>query len=548
VTRRHVRSRRAAVVLAAVLAALVVGGLTAPAASAHAALLATTPADGEILARPPTAVTLTFGEPVGTGLGSLKVLSSQGARADTGQITTTGGGTVVHLALRPHLARGSYLVLWRVVSADSHPVSGTFTFSVGAVSPLATGHPGSAPGPGLILGATRFLGFGALLALGGGALFCLLLWPGGLRERAVRRVLVGAAGAELLAAIGALLVQGPYAAGLGLFHSLDGTLLSAVTGTRYGTATSTRIALSAVALGVAVAVRRLPDRSVALTLTVLAGGMAATWTAAGHGGAGELQPWAAVLDFSHLLAVSAWTGGLLMLVLGLRGRWDDPVAARILPAWSRLATCAVVVLVVSGVFAGWRAVRGVDALASTPYGLLLIAKTSTVGLMLFLGLLGRTYVRRHQRSPAAPATAEDVDLLRRGVVNETGLAVVVLVVTAVLVQTVPAAEAYAPPHHGTSSAGPLRVQVDLLPARRGVNGLHVYTLGAGGRTVDVAEVAGQLVGADGTTVTVRPAHRSPGHYEDLGVVLPARGTWRLDLQIRTNDVDSYPTTQTITVR
>jgi hypothetical protein len=48
-------------------------------------------------------------------------------------------------------------------------------------------------------------------------------------------------------------------------------------------------------------------------------------------------------------------------------------------------------------------------------------------------------------------------------------------------------------------------------------------------------------------VSVRPTHRSPGHYEDLGVVLPARGTWQLP-QIRTNDVDSYPATQTITVR
>jgi hypothetical protein len=97
--------------------------------------------------------------------------------------------------------------------------------------------------------------------------------------------------------------------------------------------------------------------------------------------------------------------------------------------------------------------------------------------------------------------------------------------------------------------GSVRVKPHPGPvAGAGVNGLHVYTLGAGGRTVDVAEVAGELVGADGTTVTVRPAHRSLGHYEDLGVVLPVRGTWRLDLQIRTNDVDSYPTTQTITVR
>jgi hypothetical protein len=45
---------------------------------------------------------------------------------------------------------------------------------------------------------------------------------------------------------------------------------------------------------------------------------------------------------------------------------------------------------------------------------------------------------------------------------------------------------------------------DLEPARKGINGLHVYTLGPGGRTVDVAEVTGELVRSDGETLTVRP--------------------------------------------
>lgn len=92
------------------------------------------------------------------------------------------------------------------------------------------------------------------------------------------------------------------------------------------------------------------------------------------------------------------------------------------------------------------------------------------------------------------------------------------------------------------------MQVDLVPARKGLNRLHVHTLGAGGRTVDVAEVTGELVRSDGETLTVRLPHKSLGHYEDLRVALPDRGTWRLVLQTRTSEVDSYPTAQTIVVR
>jgi copper transport protein len=161
--------------------------LTSSPASAHAALLQTTPGDAEILAQSPAEVTLTFGEAVGTGLGSMQVLTDQGARVDTGQISETDGGSKVHLALKPHLCEGTFVVVWRVVSADSHPASGTFTFSVGKPSLAAKNLLGrgnltqltSAPrAPGIDLGLTRLAGFAVLVLLLGGALFSLFLWPG----------------------------------------------------------------------------------------------------------------------------------------------------------------------------------------------------------------------------------------------------------------------------------------------------------------------------------------------------------------------------------
>jgi copper transport protein len=205
-------------------------------------------------------------------------------------------------------------------------------------------------------------------------------------------------------------------------------------------------------------------------------------------------------------------------------------------------------------------VRSLDALTSTAYGGLLVTKTILVSFMLLLGAIGRAYVRRNYSRPvvyAATDTAveerqatpeEEAAQLRRTTLVEAVTAVLVIAVTAVLVQTPPAASAYAPPYTGTSAAGPFKVQADLYPAHKGLNGLHLYTLGADGRTVDVAEISGSLTRADGETITVHPAHKSLGHYEDVHVVVPSAGTYTLTLQVRANDIDSYATTQSIQVR
>jgi copper transport protein len=555
--------RRILTVLLGVLAVLVI---TASPASAHAALVQTTPGDAEILAHSPAEVTLTFAEAVGTGLGAMEVLTDQGARVDTGQISETDGASKVHLALKPNLPEGTFVVVWRVVSADSHPVSGAFTFSVGKPSLDAKNLVGrgnlaqltSAPrAPGIALGLTRLAGFAALVLLLGGALFSLLLWPGALVR--LRRLFLGAAVVELVAAVLALFLEGPYAAGLGLGNTFDTFLLRQVLDVQYGQATATRAGLAGLTLALLLVLRR-GGRAAAGLLVALGIGWAITWSAAGHAGVGEWQPYTAVFDISHQIAASAWVGGLVLLILGLRGRWSAADSAAILPGWSRLATWSVAVLVATGVFASFREVGELSALFSTAYGRLLLFKTTLVGLMLLFALIGRSFVKAHYTGVIVEAatadavatrpapTQEDVAGLRRSVGIEAGLAAAVLAVTAMLVNTVPAKAEFAPPYTGRSTAGPLTVAVDIYPARTGLNGLHVYTVGAGGRTVDVAEVTGDVVRSDGEQITIHPKHKSLGHYEDLNLVLPAKGRWTIEMQIRVNNTDSYPTTQTFTLR
>lgn len=540
----------AVVLLGAVIAMLGMTGV----ASAHAALLQTLPADGEVVTTAPSEVTLTFGEPVGLPPGALRALSAAGRPADDGQVRETDGGRTVHLVLRPHLADGSYVVVWRVISADSHPVSGAFTFAIGRQSVdvaklLGRGNltrlTAVPPGPGLALGVTRFAGFAALVLLLGSAVFCALLWGTGLERRDIRRTLVWAAVVEGVAAVVAVPLDGVYAAGRGLGEAFTPALLSATASSRYGEATLTRAALGAIA-AVLLLQGRLTDRARAWSLAVVGALTAVTWSFAGHGSTGSWQPLAGVADTTHLIAASTWLGGLVLIGWAIRCRaWSPDAAQVILPRWSRTAMLAVGTLVVTGTFAGWREVKTPSALLTT-YGGLLLGKDLLVAIMMLLGLGGMQQVGRLQRAASRLAPGEVLGRLRRSTALEAATGAAVLIVTTILVTTTPAAIAYAPPYHGRSTAGPVDVAVDLYPARKGLNGLHIYTVGRDGLTRDVAEVSA-FFERGGDRITAHPRRKSLGHDEDLAVVLPATGAWTLTLTVRTSDVDEASTTQTVTV-
>ena len=85
---------------------------------------------GQVLLKPPREVTLRYNEPVEASLGAVRLFDSQGRRIDTGA-TTKPSAQVVAVPIRTTLPDGAYVVTWRVISADSHPVQGSFTFQVG---------------------------------------------------------------------------------------------------------------------------------------------------------------------------------------------------------------------------------------------------------------------------------------------------------------------------------------------------------------------------------------------------------------------------------
>ena len=123
--------------LALALAAL---ALLPATASAHALLKATTPERGARLDAAPEQVSLRFSEPVEAEFGAVRVFDSDGREVQTGRTFHPGDrGAEVAVRLRDGLGEDGYTVTYRVISADSHPVSGGFVFVVGdAPAPSTT--------------------------------------------------------------------------------------------------------------------------------------------------------------------------------------------------------------------------------------------------------------------------------------------------------------------------------------------------------------------------------------------------------------------------
>ncbi len=590
----------------AALGVLIVGLMVLPVlpASAHATLVQSTPGDGLVVPAGPKQVELHYDQPVGTSAGSVKVLAPDGTRVDTGQITQSDGATTVLDGLKADLPPGTYTILWRVLSADTHTVFGASTFSVktasattGAAAAAAADQATAGRAAADLLGVSRFVFYLGMLVLLGALAFLALLWFGGREVRGARRLLWIAWGATTVGTVAGLLLQGPYSEGLSLYWTFDPQLIAQVLPTRFGVSSLARLVLLAAVAGLLLGLRRWP-RPVLIGGTLVLGlGLLVTTSSVGHAGTGDLSAFAFPSDVLHLAAAAAWIGGLAVLAVVLLRRPPAGLTS-VLPRWSRYAEFAVLVLVITGTFAGWRQVREWGALTGTAYGVLLLVKVGLVAVMLGLGALGRARVRRHYSlhtasatvtAGSAPAvssagTTADPDAsfgrgsggvstmvpvstavrpvlqhgsdptvarrLRRSVLVEAGIALVVLGVTSILVSTTPADESYFPIVDQTVSvtAG-VNVDVVVAPARAGLDDLHLSYTDAGGKPLDVVAASGRftLPGQD-NVVPVQLVRTSRGHYDLSRVELSSTGSWTLAINTQTSDIDSTTTLLTIRIR
>ncbi|MGP2439201.1 copper resistance CopC/CopD family protein [Streptomyces sp. JW3] len=386
--------------LGTVLVLFVLFLLGAGPASAHAALTATDPADGTVLERAPRHLTLTFSESVGLRDDSFRVLGPDGHRVRVGAAGRADDRSETARVSFPRpdrLGAGTYTVAWRVVSADSHPVSGAFTFSVGRPSATAA-DPGPAEDPltGALHTAARYLAYLAGALLVGTAAFVVLCRP----PDAGRLRPLAATGwwALLAATVALLLLRGPYEAGTGPGAAVDPGVLGHTLTTRPGALLLARLVLLGAAAFLAARLLRPgggAGRGACAAGAALAVVLALTWAGAEHAAAGSQVPVALTSAVLHLLATACWLGGLAALLTLLRRTPTGPaLPAAVVARFSRLALASVAVLTVTGVYQSWRGLGSWPALTGTPYGRLLLAKGAAVLLLLAAAGVSRRWTRR----------------------------------------------------------------------------------------------------------------------------------------------------------
>ncbi|MEV7656944.1 copper resistance protein CopC [Streptomyces anulatus] len=645
-----IRRPVAAAALLAALVSLVFGLLLAGAgpASAHAALTGSDPQDGAVVDTAPKEVTLSFSEAIAVGDDSIRVLDPSGKRADTEAEPRdlSEGSTVRYgVALHSGLPDGTYTVAWQAISADSHPISGAFTFSIGAPSEttvaLSSQEVGGGP-VGVVYDIARYAAYGGFVLLVGGSAFVLICWRGGASALPMQRLVVRGWLTLTAATLVMLLLRNPYTGSGKFADAFDLAGLQSVLDTKPGAALVSRLLLlGAAALFIAVlfgTYARREDEQERKDLTfglavgggVVAAGIAATWAMSEHASTGIQASIAMPVDVAHLLAVAAWLGGLASLLVALYRTPDIGSAA--VRRFSAVAFGSVVVLAATGIYQSWRQVGSWSALTGTRYGQLLIIKVALIAVLLAVAWFSRRWTARLTDTsvassgaeavssgaevvsssgaevassgaeeedaatepvntvPAAPDEASDDVVperaaqlarqravltatkkkrirdadpersgLRRSVLAEAAVAVVLLAVTTMLTSTEPgrteeeaaggATAATAPAAEGPVNLsmpfdtggrnGKGTVRIDIDPGRTGSNDLHVWIDGSDGEPMDVPElkVALTLESKDIGPLPVVPDRLAEGHWTASGVQIPMAGDWKIDVTVRTSDID-----------
>ena len=463
-----------------------------------------------------------------------------------------------------------------MISADSHPVSGGFVFVVGnATAPSTTVadllDDDSGAVTGTAFAAVRAVQF-ASIALGLGAvLFVLACWlPGvGVTARAeagwdaaslafagrLRALLLIAALAGALSAAAALALQGAVAGGTPVWDALSTSVIGDVLGTRFGLVWGVGLLVWLLVGGLAAA--RAPAPVVAVPLAALAALPAL-------GGHGSVQSPVALLlpaNILHVVAISAWFGGVAVLVLALRratARLEAGERTRLLAAvvgrFSALAGLAIAVVLASGVVQGVVEVRTLANLVETAFGRAVLVK-----IVLFGGIVALGYVNRRRLLPALERAARGGEtpgraglLLRRTLRIELVLGLAALAATGALAGYAPSVAESGGPFSGDADIGPARLELTVDPARVGPNEMHVYLFDRrDGSQFDATKeltVTAALPEKRIAPIELEPTKAGPGHYVVSGAALGVAGDWNVEIVSRVSDFDEYRARLTVPIR
>jgi len=533
----------------------------------HAALLKTVPAASGVVSSPPKTAALVFSEAVEPRFAIISVTDAAAHQLAAGPAQRSSSNVdELDIPLKP-MREGWYLVVWRVISADGHPVRGAYTFAVGpnqgpapqfTIPTLSE----TAATPSLV--TARWIMFISLLAaLGLFAFRIAIARPlvsrvAGTRLRAVSIAFWIAYAVALVATpVYVLMATAQFA--LRSFWSF-GALVPLLRVSAFGRG-YLDLELVLLLFGVAAAVALWLDRPeraqrsigalLALCGVTLAGGAALLVPGvAGHAGQTSPRALALALDWLHLLAASLWIGGLIgLLVLWRSLTVGQRVAGlvAVVPRFSNVAFLSVAGLLGSGIAASVLRLPTLASLWDTSFGKTIIVKALLLAGAMLIGAVNllRT-TPRLQAAMAEPSVGPGAaSLLRRLVTGEVILLSGAVAAAAVLSSLPPPPKALAGLGQVSAHIGPgpvtsvversgYRVELRVSPNRAAVPNDFAVRITRNGAPIRGAEVVATftMLDMEMPAQSYRLSESAAGTYAHSAPVLVMVGHWGLSFDIR----------------
>jgi copper transport protein len=510
----------------AFLLALLAAGTHPTRAEAHASLIRSEPADRAVVAQPLATLKLTFNEPVSPLV--LRLVGPTEEAIVLKDIITAGNAIIA--TLPTVLPQGTYLVSWRVISLDGHPVGGALTFSVGAPSATPAVEPQIEADRSLRLAIwlTKIVLDVGLFCGIGGAFYAAWIAIGPLAAR-TRKLIAAALECGLAAAIISVGLQGLDMLGLPLSQLLETHVWMAGLATSYGWTVGIAFA------GLVAARIALDMQSKRLLSSLALVGVGAALAASGHAAVAEPQFLTRPAVLAHGVAIAFWIGALLPLVVTMHSAERQTAE---LIRFSRVIPAAVIVLIASGATLAVVQLKQFDALWTTNYGLVLCAKLAAV-----LVLIALAAVNRYALTPRI--VARDGIAARR-FVRSISVELLLIVVVLGLVAT----WRFTPPPRSLIAAAEAPVHIHIH-SDKAMADLTIESAGVAGRRIAVTVLDGQFAPLPAKEVTlllakpeagIEPLRMPATQVEGASwriddVQLPALGNWHVRVEILVSDFE-----------
>ena len=509
---------RSLCVCAALAALLVILDLARP-AWAHASLLSALPADSVTIFDPPKTFKLEFNEPVSPLMMRLV--------RPNGQVTVLTNASAenksVTIAAPPMPQQGTYVLSWRVISADGHPVGGVVSFAIGHATAGVSAPPvEGAAAVHVAIWATQFiLSIGLFVGVGGAG---FVTWLAAKRPVPGRRLIAAVMIAGIAAAVISLSFQGLDALAEPLSEAWQPTVWAAGFGTSWGS--TVMLALATLTAGLVAL--WLDNQIAARSFGLLAvAGIGLALVASGH--ASTAEPWLTIPSvFLHAVCVTLWVGSLLPLTMTVRA--GDQVA---LERFSRMIPVPLLVLIATGIVLTTVGFDRLDALWTTDYGLVLAAKLAVVLVMLALAA-----VNRYALVPRLAMTG--VRRLVTVIATEFALALVILGIVGLWRFTPPpralaAAETIYIHFHGERAMA----QIDVRPERDRGASVTIDITDDDLNPVPAKEVVLVIWNPNAGIEPIRRSASFEGgsQWRVNGLTIPVAGVWRMRVEVLISDFE-----------